>query len=157
MQQTNENEPLILHAFSRLAKTKPRLNLAFQHRLFYDQVNETSVDPLYIATYFGFCSLIRHLLGEGSNVNAKGGYYCTILNAAALCGYYLAVLLLLDSGADINAESWRHGTALQAASLRGHHPIVLLLLERGAAVNGEGGKYGNTLQMAARGGYLLVV
>jgi ankyrin repeat protein len=55
------------------------------------------------------------LLKKGADVNATGGFYASLLQAAACSGNAGLVKLLLDSGADCNIQGGLHGTALKAA------------------------------------------
>ncbi|KZL66078.1 hypothetical protein CI238_06213 [Colletotrichum incanum] len=108
-----------------------------------------SAPRLYYACQGGLLKLSMHLIGNGADVNAEGGYYGNALQAASFRGHQDIVQLLLDKGADVNAEGGNYGNALQAASYRGHQEIVQLLLDKGADVNAKGGYYGNALQAAS--------
>ena len=78
----------------------------------------------------GHKSITKLLLNHGANVNSKGGFYGTALQAAAHRGHRKLVELLLDAGADVHREGFSHD-AFHAASEGGHEGIVRLLLERG--------------------------
>ena len=55
------------------------------------------------------------LLKEGADVNAQGGPFGSVLQAALLInGREKVVAMLLEKGADINAQGGFHGNALQA-------------------------------------------
>jgi hypothetical protein len=113
--------------------------------------------PLYYASLIGSIETVRPLLEIGADVNAKGGYYSTALQAASVDGYSQIIQLLLENGTDVNVQGGFHGTALQAASNMGHSQVVQQLLENGADVNAQGGRYGTALQAASGQGRSQVV
>lgn len=53
-------------------------------------------------------------------MNARGGYYGAILQAAVSLYLRAVVQLLLEHGADINARSGRFDTPLQAVVAQGY-------------------------------------
>ena len=69
-------------------------------------------------------ALIRRLLEEGADVNAKDRYGGTALMSAARQGNTAIVQMLLDAGADINAKSKSGYTALMKAAEKGHTAVV---------------------------------
>jgi ankyrin repeat protein len=68
--------------------------------------------------------VVRLLLANGADVNARGGHYGTALQAAAAGGKLEAVKLLLQHGADPLAAGGKFGSALEAAqsALGGKQP-----------------------------------
>ncbi|KDR66367.1 hypothetical protein GALMADRAFT_147954, partial [Galerina marginata CBS 339.88] len=113
--------------------------------------------PLYYASLAGFGEVARHLVGDGANVNARGGGLGHPLQAASSQGHEVVVKLLLENGADVNARGGEYGNALQAASSEGHEAVVKLLFENGADVNAQGGPDGNALYRASSEGHEVVV
>lgn len=113
-------------------------------------------DPLYYMSLIGLVDIVQKLLDRGADVNVRGGYYDTPLNAASFKGHLEVVRVLLKHGADPNArrtgERGEGDNALQAASLEGHAEVVRLLLRNGADVNAESVKFGRPLQTAVGGG-----
>ena len=60
--------------------------------------------PLYSAVFWDNEVVMRLLLENGADVNAKGGRHnVTALHAAVCRGSLRAVRLLLEQGADVNA------------------------------------------------------
>ncbi|THU87131.1 hypothetical protein K435DRAFT_867584, partial [Dendrothele bispora CBS 962.96] len=60
--------------------------------------------------------IVRLLLTDvGADMNAQGGEYGSVLQAAAYGNNKRIVELLVDAGADVNAQGGRYGNALQAA------------------------------------------
>jgi ankyrin repeat protein len=137
---------------------------------------------LYLAVTLGLEAVIKLLLKNEVNVNAKGGFHETAISAAAARGYKKIVELLLEAKADVNLQGGEHNTAfqaaaaegyeemvellfqggyyntaLQAAAARGHEEIVELLLEATADVNLQGGDYTTALQAAAARGHKKIV
>jgi ankyrin repeat protein len=115
------------------------------------------MDPLYVAAETGLERACRHLLQNGSDVNAFGGRYGTPLRAAASSGHIAIVQLLLEMDADVNVFNGMYASALQVAASGGHDTIVRALLEKGAEVNEQGLMYGNALQAAASEGHDAIV
>ena len=124
------------------------------HEIDYVPINRT---PLYHASSEGVYWLVKELIEKGANINAEGGYYGHVLQAAAAFGHLDIVTLLLEKGANINAKGGRHGHALQAAAILGYPDIVTLLLEKGADINAKGGRHGYALQAAAASGSLDII
>ncbi|KAH6875175.1 hypothetical protein BKA58DRAFT_418768 [Alternaria rosae] len=113
--------------------------------------------PLYYAALLGLRTITRMLLNKGANVNAQGGEFGNVLQAASSGGYEQVVKMLLDVGAEVNAQGGHYGNALYAASSEGHEQVVKTLLDAGADVNAQGGPYGNALQAALSKGHEQVV
>ncbi|KAJ7726452.1 ankyrin repeat-containing domain protein [Mycena maculata] len=93
--------------------------------------------------------IINLLLDNGANINAVGGKYGGVLQAASAGGMLEIIQLLVDKGLDVNHITGRKYSPLQAASEAGHLEVVRFLLESGAEVNKQGGKFGGALQAAA--------
>ncbi|KFA55656.1 hypothetical protein S40293_05290 [Stachybotrys chartarum IBT 40293] len=108
---------------------------------------------LYYTCLAGLVRVVQELITNGSDLNARGGYYGNALQAAAYRGHDKIVQLLLDNKAEINAQGGSHTTALQAASAQGHSKIVQLLLDNGADINAWGEEYGNALLAASTEGH----
>ena len=96
-------------------------------------------------------SVARNLLAQCEDVNATGGHFGNLIQAAAFGGHGTMVRWLIDRGADVHARG-RYGSPLRAASLGGHNAVVQLLLDRGARMDTGGD---NALQAAALNGHLM--
>ena len=79
----------------------------------------------------GDTALIKSLLDEGADINAKDNGL-TLLMKAATEGYLKTAKLLIDKKADIDAKTNEGSTALMAASMAGYTKIVELLVNAGA-------------------------
>ncbi|EED14280.1 ankyrin repeat and socs box protein, putative [Talaromyces stipitatus ATCC 10500] len=117
---------------------------------------------LNAASYFGLDDFVQNELDRGSDVNAKGGYYVTALQAAiagrhdrhvfemlrhfwptrvSRPGYILeqeeptTIQILLKHGADPDICGGDVGSSLLASCLSGDIPCVKLLLAHGADPN----------------------
>ena len=84
----------------------------------------------------GDTALVKKLLDEGADINAKDDGL-TLLMKAATEGYLKTAKLLIDKKADIDAKSNEGSTALMAASMAGYTKIVELLVNAGADVNAK--------------------
>ncbi|OCL11404.1 ankyrin, partial [Glonium stellatum] len=79
--------------------------------------------------------LVQFLLSSGADVNAEAGIEgsLTVIQAAALRGHIMIVLLLLDAGADVSADPAERGrSAVDAAAEYGRLDMVQVLLNAGA-------------------------
>jgi ankyrin repeat protein len=83
------------------------------------------------------------------DLNARGGYYGTALQAAAYYNFKDIVQLLLEHEAEINDRAGLYGTALQAAVVGRDLGMIALLLKHGADPNIQCGDFGTALQAAA--------
>jgi ankyrin repeat protein len=91
--------------------------------------------PLYYASLCGFCGLVEHfIVGRPQDINARGGYYDTPLQAASAKGHLDVVKLLLNSNADPNLSDEEGRAPLHVASESGHLEVVKILVECGADV-----------------------
>jgi hypothetical protein len=90
---------------------------------------------LYYASLLGLLPVVSHLIGEGADVNTKGGVYGNALQATSFKGHEQVVRFLVDKGADVNANGGFFANALQAAIENGHEGVVRFLVDKGADVN----------------------
>jgi ankyrin repeat protein len=72
-----------------------------------------------------------------AEVNAQGGDYGNVLQAASAKGHDKVVQMLMVAGAHVNAQGGLHGNALYAASLGGHGKVVQMLIDAGAVERGH--------------------
>jgi ankyrin repeat protein len=87
--------------------------------------------PLFLAAGEGRIAVVRYLLNEGADVNAREKFGSTALIEATFYGHANVVKELVFRGADINAIG-DDGTALDVAIARKHLPIADLLRHQGA-------------------------
>ena len=92
---------------------------------------------------------VELLLERGVDINARGDYNETVLQAAIGPGRSALVALLLEKGVDVNAVGGTFGTALQSAVNAGDPEIVELLLKYGADATVLGGAWESPLIEAA--------
>ena len=78
----------------------------------------------------GDTALVKKLLDEGADINAKDDGL-TLLMKAATEGYLKTAKLLIDKKADIDVKTNEGNTALMAASMAGYTKIVELLVNAG--------------------------
>ncbi|KAK4445311.1 ankyrin repeat-containing domain protein [Podospora aff. communis PSN243] len=99
--------------------------------------------------------IVRLLLGAGADINATGGKYGNVLQAAAHHGgeFFVYELLQHELKVDINAQGGYYGSALQAAVMaRDGEEVVELLLDHEADPSAQGGAYGSALLAAVTEG-----
>jgi hypothetical protein len=97
----------------------------FQQHMFEDRPAPPEAVPLYYATLCGFRALVEHLMAaHPENVNARGGYYGTPVNAALIKRNVEIALLLIEHGADVNTIDETNRTPLYRASESGRIDIV---------------------------------
>src|SRR5207248_569371 len=101
--------------------------------------------------------MVKLLLENGADVDAKDYYGWTALHIAAESGDEALVRLLLDKGADPNTKrtgfSWAESTALHIAAACGHEAVVDVLLEKGADIEIKNNEEETALHIAARNGH----
>ena len=73
------------------------------------QVEGRTAAPLYYAALRGSSTITKILLDHGADVNARGGYLGTALQAALVNGHEAVVKLLIDAGAHIVVPGGRTG------------------------------------------------
>jgi len=155
--QTDHEAFDLLRTFGKLAKSEPKINLAYQIFVYSQKEPFEHTSPLHIAADFGFINFIKDLLDSNVDINARAGIYGTALQVAVLKDHEIIIRLLLDRGADVNAQGGKYGNALQAASFHGNCAIVHLLLDSRADINAQGGLYGTALLAASSGSHEAIV
>ena len=93
--------------------------------------------PRGLDELYGHETVVRLLLENGANIEAKDENELTALRNASQRGYETVVRLLLENRANIEAKSIYGITALRRAALTGHEIVVRLLLEKGANVEAK--------------------
>jgi len=90
--------------------------------------------PLHWATLFGHVSVVRKLLSNGADVEARSDDW-TALHIAAVFDYVDIAQTLLQNGADVNAtssnEHWKEVTAMSLAKYNGSVKVEEVLLKHG--------------------------
>ena len=100
-----------------------------------------SQSPILVATRKGHIDIVKLLIENGADVNAKSSDSLTwsqgwtALISASENGDFNIAKLLIENGADVNASSKSGWTAIMSASRGGYFSIVKLLVENGADVN----------------------
>ncbi|CAD0098231.1 unnamed protein product [Aureobasidium mustum] len=79
---------------------------------------------LYTASWLNRADLVASLLGQGVDVNARGGFYGSPLYAAAFQGHRKTVDVLLAHKADVNRRGENMGTPLLIATEFGFLDLV---------------------------------
>ena len=86
--------------------------------------------PLFIAAGEGRSDVVRYLLAEGADVNAREQFGDTALTEATYFGHLALINELLAHGADINAIG-NDGTALDIALNRNNVAVADMLKHHG--------------------------
>lgn len=105
----------------------------------------------------GNIELVKSLLSQGADVNARDRRGQTVLHIAASNGHKVLVELLLAKGASIDAKGPAGGTALHGASRFGHRDVVELLIAKGADINARRYNWQTPLSVAKEQGHEDVV
>lgn len=111
---------------------------------------------LHLAAAQGRRGIVRRLLVQGMDVNARDDSGRTALHVAARAGRREVAQLLLAKGADLTALDQDSMTALHLAAFHGHRDLVDLLLASGADPLQMGGRYfrRTPLTLASSGGHV---
>jgi ankyrin repeat protein len=86
--------------------------------------------PLHEAAWKGHVEIIRLLLQNGAEVNAKNNYGYTPLHYAACNGHIDILHLLVENGVDLEAQRNYGSRALHKAARYGHLPFIQELISR---------------------------
>jgi ankyrin repeat protein len=114
-------------------------------------------DVLIKAAEQGNINVVKFIIDDGANVNARKDDGMTSLMYASLGGHLEIVRALIARGADVNARTNDGVSSLMYASLGGHLEIVRALLAKGADVNAGTNDGRTALMVASVGGRLEVV
>ncbi|KAJ3769791.1 ankyrin repeat-containing domain protein [Lentinula raphanica] len=119
----------------------------------WNWVSFVECSNLYIAACYGLTICMQRVLIDDcqldSDINTQGGFYGSVIQAAAAKGYKEIVKLVLQHDADVNLQGGYFGTAIAAAAVKGHQEIVEYLVQHGADINLQGGQYGTAVAAAA--------
>jgi ankyrin repeat protein len=114
--------------------------------------------PLTAAAMSGQAAVVKLLVDNGFNVEARNSQGETALMKAAAAGQPDVVKLLLDLKADFNAQGVHGDNALKKAIWKGHAEVVRALLDGGVDIDAMDDTAGRTpLMYAAQSGHLEVV
>jgi ankyrin repeat protein len=90
-----------------------------------------STMPLYYAAAHGRGEVVRFLLDNGADIEARRKDGLTALMTAAYSGHQEIVELLIERGANINARDNAGLTVLDCAAMSGSEPLMALLRQHG--------------------------
>lgn len=107
-------------------------------------------DKLREAAKLGQVDVVRALLAQGADVNAKDTHGGSALEAAAFAGNADIALVLLERGAEVNSKDKYGNTALMCAAFNSKTDVVRLLLKRGADIHAKANNGDTALLMAAK-------
>jgi ankyrin repeat protein len=96
--------------------------------------------------------IVKFLIDNGADVNAKDWYGTTVLIPVAEWGNLEIVKYLIDNGADVNAKDRSGDTVLMLVAFWGDLEIVRLLIDKGADANAKDVVGETVLMLAAKGG-----
>ena len=107
-------------------------------------------DTLPGAAKRGEFAMVKQLVDQGADTNARDSYGVTALMHAAEAGHVAVVGHLLERGADPNLRDTSDGmTALMVSAAEGHSEVVRLLLAAEADVDAKDRNLGATALMGA--------
>ena len=113
---------------------------------------------LHSAASDGHIDVVRQLLEQRENVEARRSDGSTPLHIATRRGHTGVVRLLLEQGANTEAKTTSHGqTPLDTASYNGHTDVVRLLLQKGANIEATRTSGDTALHTASWRGHVGVV
>ncbi|KAJ7353008.1 hypothetical protein DFH08DRAFT_692431 [Mycena albidolilacea] len=109
------------------------------------EVSNPSGPPKF-SLRLSFLLIVQLLIG--ADMNAKGGHYGSVLQAAPSSGSEPIFQLLIANDATVNLQGGYFGSAIQATACCKSEPIVELLIANGANVNARGARYDSALRAA---------
>ncbi|MCJ1246978.1 Ankyrin-2 [Trapelia coarctata] len=105
-----------------------------ENRSFHSS-NSPNFSPASFATIHGLVPLLRLLLSQKGDVNAKDDHNWTALHFAAERRDAEVAGLLLESGAEVSVENNNLWTPLHIAAYFGHEEVMMQLIDKGADVS----------------------
>lgn len=120
-----------------LKKIKSMLNKEVNIKTLINAVDKENNTALILASKFGYIEVVKILIENGADIDARNNENSTALIEASSF-YYEVVKLLIENGADINAKDYGGTTALMNASTEDDYincEICKTLIENGANVN----------------------
>ncbi|KAH0561957.1 hypothetical protein GP486_003334 [Trichoglossum hirsutum] len=109
------------------------------------------------ATKFQHEGVLKLLLENGANPNARDDRGNPVIYIAAMNSHEAAIKMLLAHEADVNSAGFLGSTALHLFAGYGHEAIVRLLIEKGADIKAKDNRGISALCSAASGGHDLVM
>lgn len=144
-----------------LKKIKSMLNKEINIKTLIKSVDKENNTALILASKFGYNEIVKILIENGADINAKDNEGTTaLMNAAMDIDYYTndeICKLLIENGADINAKDLQGNNALIYASIFEHFDIIKLLIESGAEINAKNNDGYTALMEASSNGNLETV
>jgi len=122
-----------------------------------DPLNPKCLYPLHFSAEIGHLSVVKCLVNQNADINAKDKDQCTPLHRAALNGHLNVVEYLVNQKAEINSKDKDQCTPLHRAALNGHLNVVEYLVNQKADINAKTQKDSIPLHLAALNGHLNVV
>ena len=104
-----------------------------EDRRFKDRLVSSVILPK--AAYYGHLEIVKYLVENGADINAKDYEEFTSLIRASINGHLEVVKYLVENGADINTKDHVGITPLIYASMLGNFELVKYLIGKGADVN----------------------
>ena len=113
-----------------------KILLQQNHLLINNRSKEKNYSLLHSAFIGENVDLIKHLINEGADVNAKDSENYSVLNRACVYGMTEIVSILIDKGAEVQNDFNVFGThPVHFSAYNGYVDITKLLLQNGADVN----------------------
>jgi ankyrin repeat protein len=118
---------------------------------------EDGSTALHLAALEGQAAVVRLLLANGAQVNARGLREETPLHMATYDGHREVAEVLLASQADLDARNTAGETPLHLAARKGYRDLVELLLDHHADVNAKDRQDATLLHAAVAAGHKEVI
>ncbi|XP_076279318.1 uncharacterized protein LOC143208632 isoform X2 [Lasioglossum baleicum] len=112
---------------------------------------------LHIASQASNLEMVKCLVDEGSNINAKNASGSKPIHIAAREGYKDTVKFFLSKGLSVNELGTANQTLLFYAAMKGQLEVVKYLIAQGADVNAKDSNGSTPLHIAANFGYKDVI
>lgn len=120
-----------------------------------NEISNTGMTPLSIATHFNKENIVRLLLLHHAdpNICSQNGFFVFPIHTALAANNESIGKLLIEAGADVNVRQKGNITPLQLASQFGNIELIITLLEQGADINIRNDSGESASDIAAKKGF----
>ena len=130
--KNNKGYPPLMYTVDSIIEPLEKTKLLLQNKANIEESDNQEFTALHHATRHGSLEVIKELIKNGANVNAKSKTGRTPLMMAVISQEIILgkVLLLLENGANVNDVNNDNVNAIELARANNANPIVIQLLKK---------------------------